>query len=119
MAQTKTIMTAQGTTGPGPQHTFHAEEYVRGFVVSVGGVAAAVSAAVNIEVSADGGNTWAVRMAFSVSGTSTLTAPVINSDVDLCQPYSLIRADVTSLTGGGFVTVAVTAAYSAPAKGQS
>lgn len=112
MAQTKTIMTAQGTPGPGPQHTLHPEECNRGYVVSAGGVSAAVTASVNIEVSCDQGVTWATRMLFKISGTASLSLPVTNSDVDPNGPFPLVRANVLALTGGALITVSVCSAYS-------
>ncbi len=110
MAQTKNIMLAQGTTGPGPWHTLHPELSNRGFVVSVGGVAAAVTANVIIEVDNNDGIP-STRMSFqNLAGTATLTVPVSNSDVDPNGPFPRVRANVISLTGGGFVTASVTAA---------
>ena len=113
MAHTKTLTLAQAATGPGPaNHAFHPEESNRGVVVSIGGVAAAVTATVLIQVSCDNGATWATRMTFSLSGTATLTAPVADTDVDPNGPFPLVRSNVTAITGGGFVTVSMTAATS-------
>ncbi len=113
MPQSKVLMLNQATTGPGTSHTFHPHESNRGFVVSVGGVAAAVSAVVIIEVSSDQGVTWAERLRFSsLAGTSTLTAPIVNSDVDPNGPFPNVRANVISVTGGGLVTASCTAATS-------
>jgi hypothetical protein len=108
MSQSKTIMLAQGSTGPGPAHSLQLDFPNRGYVLSVGGVNAPVTASVAIEVSTDG-VTWAQRLLFSLSGTSTTSVPVVHSDVDLNSPFPLVRANLLSITGGGFVTVSVTA----------
>jgi len=111
MAQTKTLMTAQGTTGPGAWHTLHPEMSNRGYVISLGGVAAAVTAKVIIEVDNNDGIP-ATRLTFNLDGTSTLTVPVTNSDVDPNAPFPRVRANVVSVNGGGLVSASVTAAAS-------
>lgn len=108
MSQSKTIMLAQGSTGPGPAHSLQLDLPNRGYVFSVGGVNAPVTASVAVEVSTDG-VTWAQGTPFSLSGTSTTTVPVVYRDVDPNSPFPLVRANVLNVTGGGFVTVSVTA----------
>lgn len=110
MPATKTIMFNQSNTGPGASYNLPPDYANRGYIVEVGGVAAAVTASVDIEVS-NNGTGWAKRMSFqNIAGTATLTIPVTNTDVDPNGPFPQVRANVISVTGGGLVTVSVTAA---------
>ena len=101
MPQAKTLALAQTVTGPGPWHNLSPEMSNRGFIVSVAG--GTPTASVSIEVSNDGGATFATRLDFpSVSGS--------NTDVDANQPFPLVRANVTALGAGAAVTTTVCAA---------
>lgn len=110
MSITKQLMAAQSAAGPGIPVQVDPDLPCRAFVVSLGGVAGAVSAQVAIEVSCDNGVTWAARMSFTLTGASTLAAPITNSDVDSPSPFPLVRANVLSINGGGVVGVACSAA---------
>lgn len=105
MPQSKALATAQAAVGPGPWHTLNPAFPNRGFIISLAG--ASPTAAVDIEVSNDGGATSAVRMSFaSIAGSA--------SDVDPNQPFPLVRHNVRSLSAGATVTSTVTAAEGRP-----
>ncbi len=106
MSITTKILAAATATGPGSAVAIDPKMSNRSFVISVAGTGA-VSCAVNVEVSNDGGTVWATRMTFaSLSGTTLAT----DTDVDPSSPYPLIRANVTALAGtGAAVTVSVSA----------
>lgn len=100
MSQSIVLALGQAVTGPGQWQSLSPELRNRGFVVALSGANAAAS--VDIEVSNDGGRTFATRMSFS---------GVINSasDIDSNQPFPSIRHNVRSLSAGATVTTTVTA----------
>lgn len=101
MPQSKALTTNQTVIGPGAWHHLNPELSNRGFVVSVSG--GTPTASVSVDVSNDGGLTFAARLSFpSVTGNDT--------DVDANQPFPLVRANVTELGAGAAVNVSVTAA---------
>ena len=111
--QVKSLLDNATAVGPGKQHTLHPDDSNRGITVAVGGIAGAVAAVVQYQVSNDNGATWATRMEFAnLAGTSTLTAPVTDSDTDPNGPFPLVRGNIVSMTPGAKVSMAVCAAAS-------
>lgn len=100
MAQQLKLLNAQTGTGAGPAVALPAELFRRSVTIDLAGVGV-FSASVRIQVSNNGGQTWATRMTFSsISGTATALVPITDTDVDNNAPYPLVRAYVDSISGG-------------------
>ncbi len=96
MSQTETLLSASTTAAAGTGVAVPADSPLRSFVASIAGTGA-VSATVAYEVSNDNGTTWAPRLTFSLSGTTT----AVLTDVDECSPFPLVRGNVTAISGTG------------------
>ena len=110
--QVKNLLDNVTAAGGGKQHTLHPDDSNRGVTVSIGGIAGAVAAVVQFQVSNNAGVTWHTRLEFSLSGTSTLTLPVTDADTDPNGPFPLVRGNVVSMTAGAKVSMDVCAAAS-------
>ncbi len=96
MSQTKNLLTDAATIGPGPVRSIPPELVMRSLVVSLTGNGA-IAATVVMEVSNDGGATWATRLTFSLSGSGSVT----DTDVDSPSPFPMVRGNVTTISGTG------------------
>lgn len=110
--EVKSLLKDATAAGPGSPQTLNPNDSNRGITVSIGGIAGAVAAVVQFQVSNDTGLTWATRLEFSLSGTSTLILPVTDADTDPNGPFPLVRGNVVSMTAGAKVGMDVCAAAS-------
>ncbi len=96
MSQIETLLSGSTTVAAGSGVAVPPETSLRSCVASIAGTGV-VTATVVYEVSNDGGTTWAPRLTFNLSGTTS----AVLSDVDAESPFPLVRGNVTAINGTG------------------
>lgn len=94
-------LVAAAATGAGASIDLSVAKRTFGLQVILGGSVAATGVVVKLEGSADGGTTWATLATWDITAPLASGAMVFAVD----KPVSLVRANLTTLTGGTAPTV--------------